>query len=124
MMVLEVATATGDKNRTQTLENLNDMARWLNTPEGRLALNKGGEWLMDKVVERVARQLGISLAGRGAARVVPVIGGMVAATVNASFQTDVSRAARYAYRQRWLMARTLLPAPDRAGADGPEETGT
>lgn len=108
LMVLEVATAQAGDKRRETLDNLNMLARHLNSPEGRLVLSKGGEWVTDKVVERVARALGLSLAGRKAAQVVPVVGGAVAATVNASFQADVARAARYAYRQRWFMARPLL----------------
>ena len=51
----------------------------------------------------------------------PPVGGVVAASVNASFQTDVSRAARYAYRQRWLMARQLLPGPVAGEAPAPAE---
>ncbi|MDT0683650.1 EcsC family protein [Roseicyclus sp. F158] len=111
LMVLEVATSIGEEGRQTTLHNLNAMARYLATPEGRMALEKGGEWVSEKIVERLARQFGASLAGRRAGRLVPVVGGAVAAMVNASFQTDVSRAARYAYRQRWLMARKALPAP-------------
>ena len=45
----------------------------------------------------------------------PILGIAVAAVVNASFQTDVARAARYGYRQRWLMARRLLPSAEAAG---------
>lgn len=108
LMVLEVATVQAGEKRRETLENLNTLARHLASPEGRLVLEKTGEWVTDKVVERVARALGVSLAGRKAGQVVPVLGGAVAATVNASFQADVARAARYAYRQRWLMARRLL----------------
>ncbi|SLN59572.1 EcsC protein family protein [Pseudoruegeria aquimaris] len=108
LMVLEAATAQAGDKRRETLDNLNALARHLNSPEGRYILEKGGDWVVDKVVERVARALGVSLAGRKAAQVVPLVGGVVAATVNASFQADVSRAARYAYRQRWFMARKLL----------------
>lgn len=110
LMVLEAATARADAGRAETLKNLNTMAGWLATPHGRIVLEKGGEWVADKVVERIARQVGVSLAGRKAGQMVPIVGGAVAAVVNASFQTDVSRAARYAYRQRWLMARRLIPA--------------
>ena len=90
------------------------MAEWMNTPEGRIVLDKGGEWVSEKVVERIARQLGVNLGSRKAGQVVPIVGGAVAAVVNASFQTDVSRAARYAYRLRWLMARKLLPEPEES----------
>lgn len=113
LQVLQVATAKDGATKDGALSELNQMAEWLSSPEGRIAVEKGGEWLTEKVVERIARQLGVNLAGRKAGQVVPIVGGAVAAVVNASFQTDVSRAARYAYRQRWLMARRLLPAPAR-----------
>ncbi|SDI26833.1 EcsC family protein [Aliiruegeria lutimaris] len=111
LLILQVATAGAEKGREETLAHLADMAAWLASPEGRIVLEKGGEWVTDKVIERIARQLGFSLAGRGAGRVVPIVGGAVAATVNASFQTDVSRAARFAYRMRWLMHRRMLEGP-------------
>jgi hypothetical protein len=117
LIVLEAATTHAEDGRRKTLDDLNRMAAWLSSPEGRFVLEKGGEWVTEKVVERVARQLGITFAGRKAGQVVPIVGGAVAAVVNASFQTDVSRAARYAYRQRWLMARRLLPVPPETAQD-------
>ena len=117
LMVLEVATAQADAGRQERLDELNRMAEWLASPGGRLVLEKGGEWVSEKIVERVARQLGASLAGRKAGQVVPLVGGAVAAAVNASFQTDVGRAARYAYRQRWLMSRRLIGSPSDAAGE-------
>lgn len=112
LMVLEVATSMASAGRAESLANLNRLAAALSSSEAQYVLSKGGEWVTDKLVERVARQLGLSLASRKAGQIVPVIGGAVAAMVNASFQVDVARAARYAYRQRWLMQRKLLPAPE------------
>jgi hypothetical protein len=114
LLVLQVATSTAGSGRGATIASLSDMAAFLASPQGRMLLEKGGDWVSDKVVERIARQLGVTLVGRKAGQVVPVVGGAVAAVVNASFQTDVSRAARYGYRMRWLMQRRLL--------DGPSET--
>lgn len=111
LLVLEVATSMAGDRRSETIASLKDLAEVLATPEGQVALEKGGRWVVDKVVERIARQLGISLGAKKTGQVVPVVGGAVAAMVNASFQTDVSRAARYAYRLRWLMGRRMLPAP-------------
>ncbi|MEM0936634.1 MAG: EcsC family protein [Pseudomonadota bacterium] len=119
LMILEAATMQAEEGRAETLSNLNKMAEWLTTPQGRLVMEKGGEWLTEKVIERVARHLGVSLAGRKAGQVVPIVGGAVAAVVNASFQTDIARAARYGYRQRWLMSRQLLAAPVSASAAAP-----
>ncbi len=112
LAILEVATSMASEKREKSIDGINDLARKLSDPKAKFILDKGGEWITEKVVERIARKLGISLAGRKAGQVVPIIGGAVGATVNASFQTDVSRAARYAYRQRWLMERRMLPSPD------------
>ena len=114
LMVLEVATALASESRQDTIGNLNDLARELSTPEAKIVLDRGGRWVTEKIVERIARQLGVSLAARKAGQIVPIVGGLVAATVNASFQADVARAARYAYRQRWLIERKVLPAPEAA----------
>lgn len=111
LMVLQVAATSAERGRQDTIRDLNRMAAFLSSPEGRLLLERGGDWVTEKIVERIVRPLGVSLAGRKAGQVVPVVGGAVAAVVNASFQTDVSRAARYAYRQRWLMNRQLLDGP-------------
>lgn len=51
---------------------------------------------------RVATTLGINLSTRKMAQLAPVIGAAVGAGVNAAFQNDVSMAARFAYRARWL----------------------
>ncbi|MBV0911417.1 EcsC family protein [Anianabacter salinae] len=112
LMVLEVATSLASDTRAERLNDLNALARQLSSPEAKFMLEKGGRWLTEKVFERIARQLGLSLAARKAGQVVPIVGGLVAATVNASFQADVARAARYAYRQRWLLERKALPGPE------------
>ena len=111
LAILEVATSMASDKREESLQGINELARKLNDPKTKFILDKGGEWVTEKVVERIARKLGISLAGRKAGQVVPIIGGAVGATVNASFQVDVARAARYAYRQRWLMERRMIEAP-------------
>lgn len=112
LMVLEVATALASDARAETMGRLDKAARVLSDPAVRGAADRGVDWVMGKVVERVARQLGVSLAGRKLGQVVPVVGGFVGAAVNASFQVDVARAARFAYEKRWLMARKLLEGPD------------
>jgi hypothetical protein len=112
LMVLEVASATAGEARSASLGQLNALARHLDDPLGRAVTERAVDWVSEKVVDRIARQLGVSLAGRKAGQVIPVIGGAVGAVINASFQADVARAARYAYSQRWLMARRMLPAPE------------
>jgi hypothetical protein len=114
LMVLELAASGADAKRQETLSTIDRMARVLEDPAARIVLEKGGEWISEQVIDRVLRQVGASLGARKAGQVVPVLGGAVAAAVNASFQTDVARAARYAYRLRWLTRRQLLPPPSDA----------
>ncbi|MXU63898.1 EcsC family protein [Oceanomicrobium pacificus] len=117
LAILEMAATTGMEGRAQALGRINRMARGL-TGGGGCAAASATDWVIETAVERVSRQVGAGLLGRKAAQIVPVLGGVIAAGVNASFQTDVSRAARYAYRQRWLMARQALPPPDGDGGTG------
>lgn len=56
-------------------------------------------------VRALAEQLGVNLAQRKAAQIVPVFGAVIGASVNAAFLSDVALAARYAYRERWLATR-------------------
>lgn len=117
LMILELAATRGLEARADALGRVNALSRRLSDPVTRAAAAQATDWLLDKMVERVARQLGLNLLQRKAAQIVPIAGGVIAAGVNASFQTDVSRAARYAYRQRWLMARRLIaPPPEPAKA--------
>lgn len=60
------------------------------------------EPLVDQVVERVSRAIAFASVRRRAGMIVPVIGSAVGGFVNAQFQRDVSRAARYAYQARRL----------------------
>lgn len=113
LMVLEVASSGASENREATLNRMNKAAKTLSDPVVRQAVDSSLDWVGSKVVDRIARQLGVSLVGRKMGQVVPVVGGVVGATVNASFQTDVARAARYAYSLRWMMARNLLPPPEK-----------
>lgn len=111
LLVLDCATASAGENRQAALDRLRQAAGMLNDPAVRIGTDRVADWIGEKIMDRVARQVGVALGSRGLGRVVPVVGGAVAATVNASFQADVARAARYAYRTRWLMGRRLLPGP-------------
>ena len=53
-------------------------------------------------VQRAAQILGVNLSTRKIAQVAPFVGAAVSAGVNAALQNDVTAAARFAYRARWL----------------------
>ena len=112
LAILELAATGGLDGRADAIARVNRMAKVLGGLGGEGAQD-GIEWALDKVVERATRALGLNLARRKAAQIVPVVSAAIGAAVNASFQTDVARAARYAYRQRWLATRQMLPAPEQ-----------
>lgn len=60
--------------------------------------------LIDQAVERIARALAFSFARSRLGAGLPLLGAVVGAAVNASFQGDVSRAARFAFQARRLAA--------------------
>ncbi len=112
LMVLEVATSLASERRQETLDSLGALARRLSSPEARIVLDKGGDWVVEKIVERVARQLGLSLAARKAGQIVPIVGGAVAAAVNASL-SGRCRARRALCLPATLADRTPVAARAR-----------
>lgn len=110
LAILELASVSAFDRRQASLAQINRMAGIMSG--GRVdPLRDTADWVVQKAVERVARELGSAMLRRKAAQIVPIAGAAIAASVNASFQTDVSRAARYAFRQRWLMTRKYLEPP-------------
>ncbi|MEM9970765.1 MAG: EcsC family protein [Pseudomonadota bacterium] len=66
--------------------------------------------------QRVAATLGVNLSTRKVAQVAPFIGAAIGASVNAAFQNDVAGAARFGYRERWLMVNEgIVEGADVAG---------
>lgn len=111
LAILELASVAALDKRQSSLARINRIAGVLSG--GKVdPLRDTAEWVVQKTVERVSRELGAAMLRRKAAQIVPLAGALIAASVNASFQTDVSRAARYAYRQRWLMTRRYLEPPE------------
>jgi hypothetical protein len=56
-------------------------------------------------LQNLARAIGLNLGKRKIAGSVPVVGAAVGAAVNAWYLSDVARAARYTFQERWLVER-------------------
>ena len=56
-------------------------------------------------LQNLARAIGMNLGKRKVAGTIPVLGAAVGALVNAAYVTDVARAARYTFQERWLRER-------------------
>jgi hypothetical protein len=57
-------------------------------------------------MKKFAERLGIQVTKRKALQMVPIVGGVVGASFNATFVNDVGRAAYMSYRRRWLAERS------------------
>lgn len=54
-------------------------------------------------IKQLAKQLGINLTKRKALQAIPVVGGLVGASMNLSYINDIAWAARRSFQERWLM---------------------
>ncbi len=66
--------------------------------------------IVDQVVERISRAIAFASFRSRAGMIVPVIGSVVGGIVNASFQGDVGKAARFAFQARKLKTLDRPPS--------------
>ncbi|HEX2915610.1 MAG TPA: EcsC family protein [Chloroflexia bacterium] len=72
--------------------------------------------ILKRVINEVAKDLGLNVAKRGLSRFVPVLGSVVGGTANYFFVTNVTDRAKNYYRMRLLESRS---APDEPGEENP-----
>ena len=117
LMVLELSTAQYGNARKNAASTIKQFSQVLKNPVMSAGVDIAYDWLNEKVIERIARQMGISLTSRKVGQMAPLVGSAFAAVVNARFQSDVSRAARYGYRVRWLTESNMLLPQSREETD-------
>ncbi|WP_120076693.1 EcsC family protein [Aurantiacibacter odishensis] len=61
--------------------------------------------VIDQAVERVSRAIALTSFRSRAGMIVPVVGSAIGGIVNSSFQSDVGKAARFAFQERRLQAQ-------------------
>ncbi len=64
--------------------------------------------IMKRIVQEVAKDLGMGIARQGAARLVPVLGSVIGGTANYLFISNVSDRAKTYYRMKLLEQRAKL----------------
>ena len=73
--------------------------------------------IMKRIVQEIAKDLGMGIARQGAARLVPVLGSVIGGTANYLFISNVADRAKTYYRMKLLELRAMqdrtprLPAP-------------
>jgi hypothetical protein len=73
--------------------------------------------IMKRIVQEIAKDLGMGIARQGAARLVPVLGSVIGGTANYLFISNVAERAKTYYRMKLLELRAMqdrtprLPAP-------------
>lgn len=100
---LQLAGANSPAQKAEALERLARERKEMPAESwGKIVRLTGQAAGVQATAKRVATILGVNLSTRKVAQMAPVVGAAVGAGVNAAFQNDVARAARHAYRERWL----------------------
>lgn len=101
--ILQLAGANSGEERKDALRRLAEGRRQLTRGDWqKIAEMTGQSSGAAAATQRVAATLGVHLSARKLAQVAPVLGAAIGAGVNGAFQTDVSKAAQFAFRARWL----------------------
>lgn len=69
--------------------------------------------IMKRIVQEVAKDLGLGIARQGAARLVPVLGSVIGGTANYLFITNVADRVKTHYRMKLLEQRARLDQPPK-----------
>ena len=120
--ILQLAGANSAEERDATLQRLAESRAQFDRDEWqKIAAMTGRATGSVVAIQRLATTLGVNLSSRKMAQVVPIVGAVIGAGVNAAFQRDVASAARFAFRARWLEmnegiveGRVSIPAPEDA----------
>ena len=100
---LQLAGANSAEEKAAVLKRLAEDRRDLPDDSwGRIVHMTGQSAGAQAAARRVAQTLGVNLSARKSAQLAPFVGAAIGAGVAAAFQNDVVRAARHAYRERWL----------------------
>ena len=118
--VLQLAGANSVEERDATLQRLAESRTQFGRDDWqKIAAMTGRATGSVMAIQRLAATLGVNLSTRKMAQVVPIVGAVIGAGVNAAFQRDVASAARFAFRARWLEVnegivegRVSIPAPE------------
>ena len=101
--ILQLAGANTPVEKAAALARLTEDRKDLPAESwGRIVNMTGQNAGAQAAARRVAQTLGVNLSARKAAQIAPFVGAAIGAGVGAAFQNDVLRAARHAYRERWL----------------------
>lgn len=107
--ILGLAAANSKAEKSRALARLEwEQADMAPDSWGKIVVLTGQSTGAMAAMRRVATALGVNLESRKIAQLTPIVGAVVGAGVNASFQSDVARAARYGYRVRWLAQHEKL----------------
>ncbi len=75
--------------------------------------------IMKRIVQEIAKDLGMGIARQGAARLVPVLGSVIGGTANYLFISNVADRAKTYYRMKLLELRALQDQTPRLAAPVP-----
>ena len=101
--ILQLAGANSEAEKIAAIERLATERREIPREDWKNIVQLSGQASGTfAATQKAAHVLGVNLSTRKLGQLAPVVGAAVGASVNAAFQNDIARAARFAYRARWL----------------------
>lgn len=108
MAVMAVASANSMNEKQEGIEQMQKIMLEETDPE-LLAREDKQDYMSSEAAavgfKTLARQLGINLTKRKALQAIPFVGAGVGAAVNAWFIKEISEAAMFSYKDRWIYER-------------------
>lgn len=103
--ILQLAGANSRDERDEMIRRLGEDRSVMEARDWQTIVDMTGHSAASAAAtHKVATTLGINLSTRKLGQILPVVGAAIGAGVNAAFQNDVTSAARFAGRSRWLVA--------------------
>ncbi len=111
--IMSAAGANNTKEKVLALANIQAVkvmitkTAWRKMAE-KAAANKVSREAVILTIKNLAKQLGVNLTRRKALQAIPVVGGVVGATMNVAFINDISWAARRTFQEMWLEGNNII----------------
>lgn len=111
--IMSVAGADNTKEKVLALANIQAVkvviakTAWRKMAE-KAASNKMSKEAVVLAVKNLAKQLGVNLTKRKALQAIPVVGGVVGASMNVAFINDIAWAARRTFQEMWLEGNKII----------------
>ena len=111
--IMSVAGANNTKEKVLALANIQAVKVMISKTAWRKMAEKAAAKKVSReavviAIKNLAKQLGINLTRRKALQAIPIVGGVVGASMNVAFINDIAWAARRTFQEMWLAGNNII----------------